>query len=675
MFRRQGESLSVQAATIRDRPTIPLRGRPHPHYQYFLKPANFDCVMMSRINFIDLRDGIYAFEPDAKLNEDEMRKIIAQARDLGLRVYAAVNCGVPREQQDAVIALFRQFIALGADGLWASFDDKGPGADPRAMVGRVLALGREHGIVGDAIAVTPPKGAYQVIRHAFNRDVIAVPGMEQALWFWTSVPCAEEAADAEAVGLRVRPSWWHNWPRFRNPPLHSGPDRGYEPVIPLADGWNHPSDRDLTEAGRYVHAVMPWDGWQVQQHYLVPTIGWWSWRPERHDFRAVRRRIYDVVFGPGSVEAATAIDDAFDGIRERFRFWSTHTDFAPQCPPRLKSLDDRARVRAELEALREKAAVVRKEAMSSSLLDAELLVRDYLDPMAREIETGLAVVQAPYPEYWWPEHQARVLAAVYDGDTAAADQQIEAVRDRVLGEVAEVERLLGGVGTTRRYVDWWRARARATAGDWRQLVEKRRAALRERITDYGQTIAPIKGMLAGLGDPPVQMGTGAWARRNRVLATVVPEPRETFWGDWIGGIHEHGGVRVAVFALERHMPVNAGVFSELPVNVPISGRRDRLALLIYLADANKESFGFGYAKWRWAGYRSIRLLWNEQELWKADLGIPRMTGEWFAVPLPALGPDVDVLRLRLRVEDYYSAKNNLQIVYVGPIRLLELDRD
>ncbi len=674
LFSRRADGLAVQSATLRDWPTIALRGRVHPHYQYFLKPENFDCAVMSRANFIDLRDGIYAFEPDAKLNREELGRVVSAARDRGLRVYAAVNCGVPAEQQDAVIAMFREFIGLGADALWASFDDKGAGAKPREMVARVLALGREHGITGDAIAITPPKGDYQVIKTKFNREIAAVPGMEQAVWYWTSVPCAEDAADAAAIGLRVRPSWWHNWPRFRDPPLHSGSGSSYTPVISLADGWNHPNDRELTEAGNYVHAILPWDGWQVQQHYLVPVIGWWSWRPERHDFQAVRRRIYDMVFGPAQVEAATAFDDATDAIRSRFLFWSTHTDYAPECPPRLKSPADRDRIRLELEGLRRTAAALRENAPTVSLLDRELLQREYLAPMAREVETGLAVTQAPYPEYWWQEHQDRVLDAVYDGDMAKADTLIGSVRERVLKEIAEVERLLGGTGSTRKYAQWWRDRAKASAADWKALMAKRQATLYERVADYSETVAPIGGLLRNLGDPPIQVGTGAWERHNHVLATVLPEPREKFWGDWIGGIYEKEGHHVAAFALARHERVNGGVFSELPVNIPVSGRRDRLALVLYLADANKESFGLGYAKWRWSGYRSIRLLWKDQELWRADLGIPRLTGEWFVVPLPPIPADVQTLPLRLRVEDYRSAKNNLEIVYVGPIRLLELDR-
>lgn len=674
LFKGAGQRLTVRAATIRDWPTIPLRGRPHPHYEYFFKSENMDLLVSSRINWIDLRDGVYAFEPDAKLKKDELSGIVVQAKARGQRIYAAVNCGVPADQQDEVLALFKEFIDLGADALTFSFDDKGPGEDPERMVARALALGREHGIVGDAIAITPPKGAYQVVNHEFNRKIVAVPGMEQAMWFWTSVPCAGDAADGEAIGLRVRPSWWHNWPRFRNPALHGGGDRSYVPVLNMADGWNHPTEKELKEAGQYVHGVMPWDGWQAQQHYLVPVIGWWSWRPEQYSASSIRRRIYELVFGPGQEETAAQFDDRFAQVHRRFQFWATHTEFAPQCPPRLESLADRGRVRSELEFLGQLVADLREKAPKGSLLDRELLRRDYLDPMQREIQTGLAQAAAPYPEYWWPEHQDRLLHAIYEGDLAKANQLAASVRERVLREIEQVEALLNNPAMTGQYAKWWRERANADAADWKALLVKRQAALRDRITDYGKSIAPTKAMLANLHDPPVQIGTRAWERHNHVMATVVPEPRETFWGDWIGGLYNHAGTQVAVFAHERHDRVNAGTYSELPVNIPVSGRRDRLALVIYVANVTKESFGFGYAKWRWSGTRALRLMWGEREVWKADLGIPRTQGEWFVVPLPELPQGLQSLPLRLRLEDYYNAKNNLQIVYVGPIRLLELDR-
>lgn len=672
LFAGKQGALTVQAATIRDWPTIPQRGRPHPHYQYFFKKHNFDCMMTSRINFIDLRDSIYAFEPGAKLNREELTGVIKDARDHGLRVFTAVNCGVPAAEQDAVLATFKEFLDMGADALWLSFDDKGSGEKPVEMVTRALALAREYGITGDAIGITPPKGDYQTIDRPFNRTIVAVPGMEQALWYWTSIPGAEDAASGEAIGLRVRPSWWHNWPRFLNPALHSG-SGSYMPVFSMADGWNHPNERELREMGPYVHAVLPWDGWQAQQHYLVPTIGWFCWRPEQHDLQAARRRIYDMVFGPNQVETALAFDDTLDRVKKRFQYWSTQTDYAPQCPPRLLKLSDRSEIQAKLQELSKQLEKLRGAA--GSLLSRELLDAEYCNPMAREIQAGLAQAQAPYPEYWWQSHQDAVSRAIYAGDMAKADQLIASTRDRVLKDISEVQRLLAGEGNLAPYVAWWRARAGATAVEWQQLLAKRQTDLQARIAEYSKTVAPTEQMLAGLADPPIQVGTGAWERHNTLLATVVPEPHETFWGDWIGGIHEHEGSKVVAFALEKHLRVNSNTFSELPVNIPVSGRRDRLALIIYVADANKESFGLGRAKWRWSGYRSLRLLWGEKELWKADLGIPRLTGEWFVVRLPELPADLATLPLRLRLEDYFSAKNNLEIVYVGPIRLLELDGD
>ena len=672
LLRKQGEGLAIQTATIHDWPTVPLRGRPHPHYQYFLKPENFDVCVTSRINFIDVRDGIYAFEPGAKLKTEELTRVFKQARERDLLTYAVVNCGVPAAEQDAVIALFKEFLAMGANGLWASFDDKGPGEKPREMLTRVIALGREHGITGDAIATTPPKGAYQVIDHPFNREAMTVPGMEQAVWYWTRIPSPEDAVTGKAIGMKVMPSWWHNWPRLPHPSLYAAGGQ-YLPCLTMAQGWQHPSDEELRAMAGNVHATMPWDGWQAQQHYLVPVIGWCSWRPEQQDSNAIRRRAYDLVFGPGQVQAAEAFDDALSKVQDQFMYWTTHTDSAPHCPPRLKEVGERTEVTRQLSGLRDLLGTIRPAA--GSVLNADVLEKEYLGAMEREVRTGLAAVEAPYPEYWWSGHQAAVLDAVYAEDNAKAEQLIASVRDRVAKEIAQVEKLLADPGVTDRYAKWWRERAAAGPADWRKLLGNRQAELLKRIADYDKTVAPRKQLLAGLSDPPVQVGTGAWERQNNVLANVLPEQREQFWGDWIAGHTEVDGAKAAVFAVAKHERANAGQFCELPVNVALSGKRDQLALLVYLADANKESYGLGYAKWRWAGSRDIKLMWGDRELWRADLGIPRLNGEWFVARLPEIPEELKTLPLRLRVEDYCGAKNNLEIVYVGPIRLLELDRD
>lgn len=672
---KKSKVLTVQGATISDWPTIPLRGRPHPHYQYFMKQENFDCVMSSRFNFIDVRDGIYAVEPGAKLKHEELKPIFAKARALGLRVYAVVNCGIPLDQQDACIATFKEFIDMGANGIWLSFDDKGAGADPVRIVERLIALGKEHGITGDAIATTPPKGDYQTVDTKFNRKIVQVPGMEQAVWYWTSIPGSEDAAAGEAIGLKVKPSWWHNWPRAEHPSLSGHGAYVPVPMVSLAIGWNHPSDKELTEMGKYVHSIMPWDGWQAQQHYLVPVLGWWSWRPEKHNLLALRHRIYDTVFGPQNADTMVSFDDILTDVQGRFLFWSTNTVSAPQCPARLKSFDDRNRTIADLNGLKTKLQTIRKQGTAGSVLEPTTLKKEYLDAMEREIETGLAAVRAPYPEYWYPAHQDKILNAIYDNDTAKAEQLIAAVKDRILKEVAQVKELLGKAKSPNEYVAWWEKRANATPDDFRKLIASRQQSLKENIESYNSNVAPFKEMTKNLSDPPIQIGTGIWIRHNHVLASVLPEPRETFWGEWFGGLFEQDGVTVAALAVERRKTVNAGAHVEMPVNIPVSGKRDRLVLMIYVANANKESFGLGRAKWRWSGCRSLRLMQGDKEIWKTDLGIPRLTGEWYVINLPTLPQDMKTLALRLRVEDYWPAKNNLEIAYVGPIHLVELDRD
>ena len=674
LLSKRGDKLILQAATIRDWPTIPLRGRPHPAYQYYLKSENFDCMMSSRVNFIDLRNGIYAFELGMNIDKDAIRKVISEARNRDLRVYAVVNSGVPVKEQDSVIAMFKEFLDLGADALWASFDDKGAGEDPCKMVARIIALGKEHGITGDAIAITPPKGDYQTIKTKFNREVAAVPGMEKAVWYWTSIPCAEDLADGESIGLKVKPSWWHNWPRLPHSTLAE--NSSYVPIISLGIGWNHPSDQELRELGNYVHATMPWDGWMQEQYYIVPAIGWCSWRPEKHDFQDVRRRAYDLVFGPDQIQAAKTFDDGFNAVQERFSYWPTQTEYAPKCPPRLKSLDTRQQVEKELQALKATLQTLSQGAKNGSVLTPELLQQDYLQPMAKEIDAGLAEIQAPYLEYWWISHQNALLDAIHKGDTAKADRLIADARERALQDLAKVEELLGPKGIGQQYVAWWKNRANATVADWHKLLSKRQAEQNERCVEYNKNVVLTSNLLSNMKDPPVQTGTFLWERHNHVLATVSPEPQETFWGDWIGSVHQEQGEQVAVFTTDQNLPNNAGGFCELPVNIPVSGRRDRLALVIYLADYNKESYGLGRAKWRWAGLQSIHLTWDNQELWTADLGIPRLTGEWFVVPLPTLPANLKTLPLRLRVQDDYSNPYaDREVVYVGPIRLLELDRD
>jgi hypothetical protein len=179
-------------------------------------------------------------------------------------------------------------------------------------------------------------------------------------------------------------------------------------------------------------------------------------------------------------------------------------------------------------------------------------------------------------------------------------------------------------------------------------------------------------MMAGLRSPPLEWGIGRWQVSNRVLATVVPSPNELFWGGWLAGLHEDHGLPAAVFAANRKAPGEPGEYAELQASVPLSGRRDRLALMIFVSSANKDLFSNTMVKYRWAGYRYMELRWQDRVLWEADLGQVPEGGDWFLVRLPRVPTDLKDLQLRLRVEDRKLSMNNYTISYVGPLRLLEL---
>ncbi|NLE58090.1 MAG: hypothetical protein GX616_07010, partial [Planctomycetes bacterium] len=222
MLRERAGRTELVRASVCDWASIPWRGRPQTNVGLYLRPGELDCYLRSRINFVDLRNGIYAFEPSDKLDEALLSRAINEIHRRGMLVYGTVNTGVPEAEYDKAVAMFERFIALGADGLWVSFDDKGPGDKPEEIVRRVLELGRKHGITGERIAITPPKGAYQDISAPFNRKIMAVPGMESALWFWTRYPCDADVEAARSIGLKVLPSWWHNYPRTLNSHEYTG---------------------------------------------------------------------------------------------------------------------------------------------------------------------------------------------------------------------------------------------------------------------------------------------------------------------------------------------------------------------------------------------------------------------------------------------------------------------
>jgi len=671
-----GGRILVTRASIRDWPTVPWRGRPQTNYENYLRPGEWVTYVTSRVNWIDLRNGTYAFEPGTELDREAIAKVIQEGHRCGFVVFGTVNCGVSREKYPDVLKTFREFIDLGVDGLWISFDDKGPGDAAEEIVFQVVELAGEHGISGNQLAICPPKGSYQNIDTEFDRKIAAVPGMEEALWYFTVVPSPESLEDGYGIGLTTKPSWWHNWTRPHSGFTHISSSsqlaegkQSYMNVPPLSEGWHSPSYVRLALGADCVQSIMPWGGNSWGQYYIVPVIGWWGWNPKGHDWDQVRSRIYDIVYGPGQVSSAMEFDNTLIAAESLFEYpWDT-TEWQPLCPPRLDHQEYRNQALSHLGRLDRLQLSIADRAADESLLPAEQVKTTYLDAMRVEVDTGEVEAAMPYPEYWWDDHQRKVLDAVYDGDMERADKLIASVRDRVVADVERIGKELGYLRAVPGYVDWWKERAALDAEGWRDLVDRRRKELKHRVWDYGYYHAKTSTMLGGSDDPPLGWGTGRWEKDNQLLATVVPTRREQSWGDWMGGVYD--ATPAAVFAQERKSWCSAGDYSELGVEIPVSGNRKRLALMIFLSNHTKDSIGFDEVRARWAGRQYIRLLWDRNVLWEADLGRHRLEGEWFVVKLPDIPDTVRTLRLALRVENEKPSVSST-IAFVGPIRLVEI---
>lgn len=665
MLRANGKNLEWVRGAIRDWPVIPWRGRPQTAVPHYLRPGELDLYVLSRVNFLDLRSGIYAYEPGEKLNKEEISEAIKQAHKRGIIVYGAVNTGIPAADYPKAMQTYREMLELGADGLWLSFDDKGPGENPVALTKQVLELGKQHNISGPLIATTPPKGSYPKIPTDFNKKIMAIPGMETALWFWTAPPSAEAMAEAKSIGIKVRPSWWHNWPR-----LYTAQD--YVGVPAMSVGWSSPDYGLLAAGGEFLEAVMPWGGNGLGQHYVVPVINWWGWNPAGHDWDALRGRIQSIVFGAEQAKAAMEFDDNLHKLVRLFRYSYKVTDDTPYCPPRLQNSADKSAASALCDAMTALLETLTTNAPAETLLTEKDLQENYLNRMRRELAAHRAALTLAYPEDWWPAQQRKILDALYAGDDAKVNQLSAEKRTQLETEVALIQKTLPNFPHLKAYVGWWKERASLDAGGWKALLAKRRKDLAERADSYSKQIMAAAAMTDALKSPPLEWGIGRWQVANRLLATVPLAPNEQFWGSWIAGTPKNKETGAAVFTADRKVPGAVGEYVELPANVPVSGDRNRLGLLIFVSATNKDLFSNTMIPFRWAEYRFVQVLWEDKVLWEADLGRIPGRGDWHMIHLPRIPGDVKELKLRVRMEDRKTSMNNYTVAYVGPIRLMEL---
>jgi len=481
LISRRNGKLLLARASVRDWPSIPWRGRPPTFVGNYTRPGLLDVFAQARINFVDIRDAdsVYGTPAGRKLDKSLIANAIHEAHRRGFVVYGTVNCAVRANEYDATIRTFQEMIDLGVDGLWISVDDPG-GVDrvgtPYELIRRVVELGRKHGITGSRIAIVPGKESYKAIDTQVNRTTARIPGMENALYFFTLLPSAQALHDTRAVGIKSKPCWWHNWPRPRggftnvdNATYRLDGKPSYTEPMPLSEGWHNPTWQVLADAGRYTDAVMPWGGSGWGTEMVAPVIGWWAWSPESAaaDWKAARTRLYDTIYGPSLVDAAFAFDDRLAEVKKLFIMspdGAGQSSEQSSWPPVLRNQSDRPKVKKLLADMEAPLKRLEAGAPKETMLEQGYLREYYLEPARGQLDAAKLMVDLDYPEYWWTMHEARMLMAAKSGDFGQAKTWNDEAKSRV---ERETKRVLDVLSPTLKgideYVRSWQERFRPPA--------------------------------------------------------------------------------------------------------------------------------------------------------------------------------------------------------------------
>lgn len=465
---KRDSELFLRRAEIDDWASIPWRGRPQTSASAHFVPGRFESYARGRLNWTDLREGQYAYDPGARIDVEQTAKLVKEARRRGMFLYAAVNCAVRPSDFDAVIKTYNELIALGADGLYISIDD--PGAEfrfgtPDELIKRVLDLGRAHGMTGWKIGLVPGKVSYSNILTDVNRRVAAIPGMDEALWFWTVTPSKQALEDARSIGVKSKPAWWHNWPRpdggitytYYGGSRRANGARAYMGIAPLSAGWGNACYGDLAAAAVCTSAVMPWGGSSWGSEYNSFAFGWWAWAPELHDWKAVRRRAYDIVFGPNQIADAFAFDDLLQELESLF--WRDTDKSQRNLLPHLLDTAQRPRALGIIERMADALSRIESGAPGQTLVPAEALEEYYLEPMRAVVEIAAVLAEIDLPEYWWDAHEQRVLTAAREGRLERIDRWNAEAKERVTNEVNRArDALQGKLSNLNGYVRSWLSR-------------------------------------------------------------------------------------------------------------------------------------------------------------------------------------------------------------------------
>ncbi|MBM4031732.1 MAG: hypothetical protein FJ291_08110 [Planctomycetes bacterium] len=665
-LRRDGERVVFPVVSVRDWPSIAWRGRPIGVPETHLAPGVLDAYVQFRLNWLDFRDGPpprrgqFGIPPGFAFDRSRAQRLLAEARRRALFVFGTVFCGVKPDQFPAALATCGDLIALGVDGLWISFDDPGGGEGTEALIAQIIELAKRRGIAGERIAVTPPMGSYGVIATEFNRRFAAVPGLADAVWFFTRAPNAHDAAAARQLGLSRPPSWWHNWPfPHSGGLLHESGDAArlradgkpaYLEVPPLEMGWDSPSYETLRPAARSVHAVMCWTFWP--EEYCCGALGLWAWDPAEHDWPRTRRAIYTFVFGPPHAAAARAFDDKFMELKRLF-YLPRHI-FRPGVtwPPHLNSPAARPRALALLDELDSLLKQLEGGAAGESMLPPERLRELYLEPMRATVDFARKMAEQDYPEYEVPELDRRVGELIAKGEVPAAEAAFREGHERLLRLAAAVPDALGGLKGLGEYTEHWRRRA-AGFPDAAARANPDRASLEKRFEHYAGK-APAEALAAAARPPEgkalAELSAADWARG--AIACVGP---------WAVGLVPPEAARAVGLARTPWEPSETHHFIELQGELPVPAAPGRLALDVFVGESACSP--------KVSGTRFAQLWANGRLVWEEDLTLARKGQEWATLDVTDAAKDAERLRLCFRIVNRRPAAQLESLTLLGPARL------
>jgi len=664
LLRAEGEKVVFPVASVRDWPSIAWRGRPHWQMAAHKEPGVLDAYVRARINFTDLRDitprvRLHGLPPGVPIKREVAVPVLREAHRRGIFVYATMGCGVEAGQFDAVLRTCQEAIELGADGLWISFDDPGARTGAEQLITRIIELGKQHGITGRRIAITPPGGSYRKVVTDFNRRAAGVPGLADATWFFTFVPSAQNARAARSIGLTRDPSWWHNWPRTVQGFLHRGGGYlglrangklGYLNIPDLSVGWHSPQYTDLWRAANYTDAVMYWSYWP--EEYLCGILGMWAWDPAHHDWSLARDAIYGYVFGRGQVAAARAFDDGLEELKKLFVLPGE----APRCgvnwPPHLHQVEDRT---AALQILADMDVRMRRleaRAPAETLIDPARLHDLYIEPMRATLDAARTMAQLDYPEYAYAKLERRVAALIARGKTAEANQAFVDVRDELIPRAKRVAEVLSGLSEMDKYVPYWQARLsdhsatqiRATA---------RWEALRKGVAPYIRT--GLATFLAPLSAPPegdilCEHKPSEWLRVPVLLK-----------GPWAMDLATHEGRQALAIGYVSAGQAEVYNHVKLLMEIPVPEHKGRLVADIFVGSTrhfNKAPSG-----------RFAQLWVNDRLTWEQELSSTRRGKEWLSIKLPMQTGKAEPVRLEFRVIMKRKTSGSRHVTFLGPVRV------